>query len=129
MKNQKPFSIKDRIKSFPFAFNGIKVFFKTEHNAWIHLFSAIVVIILGFIFKINTTEWCIISFAIALVIITEMLNTAIEFLCDFVSKEIHPAIKKVKDISAAAVLIAAFAAFVVGVIVFAPKVLAFYIEN
>lgn len=117
----KKFSTKARLKSFYYAFQGLKLFFQTQHNAWIHAVSAIVVILLGFLFNINTTEWCWLIVAIAMVFITEMLNTAIEFLCDFVSSEIHPQIKKVKDVSAAAVLIASVAAVAIGLILFLPK--------
>jgi diacylglycerol kinase (ATP) len=119
--NHKPFSILDRIKSFGFAFQGIATFFKTQHNAWIHCLAAILTITLGFVLHVNTTEWCWLIIAIALVIIAEMLNTAIEFLTDLVSPEIHPQAKKVKDIAAGAVLIAAIAALAIGLIVFLPK--------
>lgn len=122
MEPNKPFSIKDRIKSFTYAFNGLKIFFTTQHNAWIHIVAALLVVISGYVFKISVTEWYVIIFAIAFVIMSEMFNTAIEFLCDKVSKEIHPTIKKIKDISAAATLIAAIAAVVVGLMVFVPKV-------
>ena len=122
MNNNKQFSIADRIKSFRFAFDGIISFFKTEHNAWIHLLATIVVITAGFIFKINSTEWCCVITAIVLVIITEMINTAIEILCDVVSREINPQIKKIKDIAAGAVLIASLAAIIIGAIIFIPKV-------
>lgn len=117
----KKFSSKARLKSFYFAFQGLKLFFKTQHNAWIHAVSAIIVIVLGFLLKINSAEWCWLIVAISTVFITEMLNTAIEFLCDFVSPEIHPQIKKIKDVSAAAVLIAALAAVAIGMIIFLPK--------
>ena len=122
MNQSKKFSIKARFKSFYFAFQGLKVFFKTQHNSWIHAVAALVVIFLGFILKVDITEWCWLVTAISMVFITELLNTAIEFLCDFVSPGIHPQIKKIKDISAAAVLIAAIAAVVVGVIIFLPKI-------
>ncbi len=118
----KQFNIKDRANSFLFAFNGLKVFFRTQHNAWIHLVIAIAVVVLGFVLKINAYEWCILCFAIGLVFITEMLNTAIEFLSDMVTKDIHPIIKKVKDVSAAAVLISAVTAVVIGLIVFISKI-------
>jgi diacylglycerol kinase len=122
MNNNKPFSITDRIKSFGFAIEGVITFFKTQHNALIHIVAATVVIVLGFVLKANCNEWCWLIIAIAMVIITEMLNTAIEFLCDVVSPEIHPQIKKVKDVSAAAVLIASIAAVAIGLIVFLPKI-------
>ena len=122
MNQSKKFSIKARFKSFYFAFQGLKVFFKTQHNSWIHAIAALVVIFLGFILKVDITEWCLLVTVISMVFISELLNTAIEFLCDFVSPGIHPQIKKIKDISAAAVLIAAIAAVVVGVIIFLPKI-------
>jgi diacylglycerol kinase len=124
MNQSKKFSIKARFKSFYFAFQGLKVFFRTQHNSWIHAVAALVVIFLGFILNVDITEWCWLVTVISMVFITELLNTAIEFLCDFVSPEIHPQIKRIKDISAAAVLIAAIAAVVVGVIVFLPKIVA-----
>jgi len=120
--NSKPFSIKDRIKSFGYALEGLKSFFKTQHNAWIHVVAAVVVITAGILFHLSLKEWIALSFAIALVFISELFNTAIEFLCDKVSTEIDPKIKLVKDISAAAVLIAAIVAVVIGAIVFVPKV-------
>jgi diacylglycerol kinase (ATP) len=120
--NSKPFSISDRIKSFGYALEGLRSFFKTQHNAWIHVVATLVVIIAGFMFKVSSMEWIALSFAIALVFISELFNTAIEFLCDKVSPEFDPRIKLVKDISAAAVLIAAMVAVVIGAIVFVPKV-------
>lgn len=116
----KKFSLSDRIKSFTYAFEGLATFFKTQHNAWIHVVAGVFALALGFLFSITSNEWCWIVMAIAMVFITEMLNTAIEFLCDMISTEIHPQIKKVKDVSAAAVLIAATAAVVIGLMIFRP---------
>lgn len=116
----KKFSLSDRIKSFTYAFEGLATFFKTQHNAWIHLVAAGCTIALGYLFSITGNEWCWIIAAVAMVFIAEMLNTAIEFMCDVVSPEIHPQIKKVKDVSAAAVLIAAIAAVLIGLIIFVP---------
>ena len=122
MSNNKPFRLGERIKSFKFAFEGIVSFFRTEHNAWIHCLAAIVVIVAGFIYKVSETEWCWLIVAIAFVIITEMINTAIEILCDLISPEINSQIKRIKDISAGAVLIAALAAIAIGLIVFIPRI-------
>lgn len=122
-KSNKSFNIGDRILSFGFAIQGLITFFKTQHNAWIHLLASIIVIALGFVLKVNTTEWCWLIIAIAIVFIAELFNTAIEFLTDLVSPQIHPIAKKVKDVAAAAVLVAAIAALVVGLIVFLPKLL------
>jgi len=114
------FSIQQRLKSFQYAFNGLKTLLVEEHNARIHLFASIVVIGLAGYFQINRLEWIVILFFIALVWTAEAFNSAIENLADFVCIENHPQIKKVKDLSAAAVLIIAFAALVVGLIVFFP---------
>lgn len=123
MKTNKSFSIGDRILSFGFAIQGIITFLKTQHNAWIHLLASILVIVAGFIFKVNHNEWCWLIIAIAMVFISEMFNTAIEFLSDLVSPEFHPTAKKVKDVAAGAVLISALTAVAIGAIVFVPKLL------
>jgi diacylglycerol kinase len=121
MSNPKFFSLRSRIKSFGFAIEGIVVFFKTQFNAWIHLLLACLACILGYLFEIDKAEWCWIALAIALVLITEMLNTALEFLTDLVSPSVHPLAKKVKDVAAGAVLLAAIAALAIAAIIFIPK--------
>ena len=73
MKNK--FSIKQRILSFGYAFNGLKILFVKEHNARIHLLAAIIAIIAGFFFNISHTEWMFIIVIIALVFITEIINS------------------------------------------------------
>ncbi len=110
-------------KSFAFAFNGIKICFTSETNFKIHVLLAAVAILLGIVFGVSTNEWLIIIFCIAFVISMEMINTAIEKLCDVVNKDIHPAIKKIKDIAAGAVLVAAGSSFVMGSIIFLPKII------
>lgn len=123
MKNNKPFHPRDRILSFKYALQGLITFFRTQHNAWIHLVAAVIVVILGFIMKITTIEWCWLTFSIAFVFIAEMVNTALEFLTDLVSPEFHPLAGKVKDVAAAAVLLAAMAAAIIGGIIFIPRFL------
>jgi diacylglycerol kinase len=122
MSNPKFFYLKHRIKSVGYACEGIATFFQTQPNAWIQLFAAAVIIVTGFILEISRWEWCWIVASIASVIITEMLNTALEFLTDLVSPSIHPLAKKVKDVAAGAVLIAAITSVVVAAIIFVPKV-------
>ncbi|MDF2436524.1 MAG: diacylglycerol kinase family protein [Bacteroidota bacterium] len=117
----KRFSIRERIKSIGFAMEGLNTFFSTQHNAWLHLFSAALAVAMGFFLKLSNTEWCWITIAIVLVFVAELFNTAIEFLSDIVSPNLHPTIKNVKDISAAAVLFAAIGAAVVGCLIFVPK--------
>lgn len=115
------FSLKARLKSFRFAFQGIKVFFQTQHNAWIHLCASIIVIALGIYLQLSVVEWCWIALAIGIVFISELLNTAIEFLTDLVSPEFHPLAKKTKDVAAGAVLFASFIAVIIGLLVFVPR--------
>ena len=120
----KKFSIGARIKSFRYAIKGIILFFKTQHNAWIHVVATVVSVSLGFYLKLNTTEWCFIVGVISAVIVAEMLNTAIEYLTDLVSPDFHPLAGKVKDVAAGAVFIASVAAVVIGTIIFLPKIMA-----
>jgi diacylglycerol kinase (ATP) len=120
MNNEK-FSIINRFKSFKYAFQGLKLFFTLEHNGRVHLFAAIVAIALSFYLKLSSLEWIAILGVISAVIVTEILNSAIEKLADVVSPDFHPKIKIVKDLSAAAVLVAAFLALAVGTIIFIPK--------
>ncbi|RBQ02406.1 diacylglycerol kinase family protein [Pedobacter miscanthi] len=120
MNNQK-FSIIDRIRSFKYAFNGLKLFFISDHNGRVHLVAAIIAIGLSFYLNISDYEWIAILSVISAVFVAEILNSAIEKLADVVSPEYHPKIKVVKDLAAAAVLVAAFLAVAVGAIVFIPK--------
>jgi diacylglycerol kinase (ATP) len=121
MKNKKPFSIPARGNSFKYAFEGIKEFFRSEHNAWLHLLGTIAVIILAVVVHVSRPEIIMLIFAIGFVWMAELFNTAIEKMIDFISIEEQPKIKFIKDLSAAAVLIAAVVAFITGCIVFIPK--------
>ena len=123
MKQEK-FSIAKRLKSFTYAFSGLRMLFREEHNAWIHLFATVCVIVAGFVFHISPLEWVAVVFAIGLVIGGEAFNTAIEILADVVCPKRDERIKKVKDLSAAAVLVSALAALTIGLIVFIPKIIA-----
>jgi len=118
---QKRFSWKERGNSFSYAWDGLKAVFRTEHNTWIHLALTFVAIILGFILKISNGEFLAIIIAMTMVWVAEIFNTAIEKAMDFISKEKHPQIKLVKDLAAAAVLITAISAVIVGAIIFIPK--------
>ena len=122
MANQK-FSIKKRLTSFRYAINGLKILIKNEHNSRIHLVAMIVAIILGIILKISNLEWIAIVMVIGFVFSIEIINSAIENLADFVSPNYNEIIKKVKDLSAASVLISALVSLIVGIIIFIPKII------
>ena len=113
--------LKKRIDSFRYAFEGIFDLFRSEVNAYIHLAAAFAAIAAGFYFSISTTEWCLIIFAIVLVISAEAFNTAIELLTNLVSPDYHILAKRTKDLAAAAVLVLAIGAAVVGLLIFLPK--------
>lgn len=122
MKDNK-FSIKKRLTSFKYAFNGLFILLKEEHNSRIHFVAMIVVIILGFLLKIERIEWIGIILSIGLVISLELINSAIENLADFATKEKHDLIMKTKDLAAAGVFWGSLSALTIGLIIFIPKIL------
>lgn len=117
------FSIKERIESFRYAFKGVQTLIKTQHNAWVHVLATVIVIGAGLYFQISDEHWIMVLLATSLVWVAEALNTAMEFLCDATIPEFHPLIEKAKDVAAGAVLISAFAALLVGVIIFKSYIL------
>ncbi|HMR19981.1 MAG TPA: diacylglycerol kinase family protein [Sphingobacterium sp.] len=118
----KNFSIVKRLRSFAFAFNGLRILCKEEPNAIIHFIAAVIVIIASILFDLNAYEWVAIFFSIGLVVTTEIINTVIENIADLLTTEKNDKIKKIKDLSAAAVLISAITALSIGLIVFLPKI-------
>lgn len=121
MNKDNRFSLHARIKSFHYAFEGVFQFFRTGHNALLHLLATIGVIIMALVVGVTQTEAIALLIAVSLVWITEMLNTCIEKALDIITEEYHPKIKIIKDISAGAVLVAAIAALTIGLFVFIPK--------
>ncbi|HEY0678556.1 MAG TPA: diacylglycerol kinase family protein [Chitinophagaceae bacterium] len=116
------FSLAKRAISFKYAFAGIRRFFATEHNAWIHLASTAGVIVLTVAYGISAVEAVLLIFAIGFVWTAEIINTCIEKIMDFISTETHPQIQLIKDMAAGAVLIAAATALITGLIIFIPKI-------
>jgi undecaprenol kinase len=111
------------IKSFGFALNGIAYAFKTQPNFKFHCALTAVVLLSGWHFELKSAEWLWLLAAIALVLISELLNTAIEVLVDLVSPNYHEKAGIVKDAAAGAVLVAAIIAAIIGLIIFVPKFL------
>ena len=110
------------IRSFKYAFEGIATACKTQPNFRMELFASLLVVAAGFWLHVSSAEWLVIALNISIVLSLELVNTAIESACDLFSKEYHPSIKFIKDIAAAAVLIAAIVAAVCGCIIFLPKI-------
>ncbi|MBT2690460.1 diacylglycerol kinase family protein [Bacillus sp. ISL-47] len=113
------------LKSFTFAFSGIKSAVKRERNLQIHLFISIAVILLGLVFAISWIEWIIILFAIGGMLSLELMNTAVERVVDLATEEYHPLAKQAKDTAAGAVFIYAFLSVIIGTIIFLPKIIAY----
>ncbi|MES2731328.1 MAG: diacylglycerol kinase family protein [Bacteroidota bacterium] len=110
------------VRSFRFAFQGIWQFFRYENNAKVHLLATALVVAAGVCFQLTKQEWLWIVVAIALVWVTESMNTAIEKLVDIVSPGFDVRAGAVKDLAAGAVLLAALAAVVIGTLIFWPYV-------
>lgn len=112
------------IKSFSFAFEGLRTAFKQEANFKVHVIISIVVTVAAILLRFNTIEWLILLLTIALVIILELVNTSLETIVNLVEPDIKEQAKIAKDISAAAVLISAGVSITVGLALFAPKIIA-----
>ncbi len=122
MKDQK-FSITNRFRSFKFAFDGLKTVLREEHNARIHFGIGCFVLVLGLTLHIDIEEWLCLVLTIGFVIALEIMNSAVEHIADFVHPDQNDKIKKIKDISASAVLISSLTALVVGLLIFLPKII------
>ena len=112
--------MKQRLKSFQYAGQGLVTFLRTQPNAWLHSVATIAVIILGSFFSINRIEWALIIIVIGMVWLAEAFNTAIEFLADEVTKERRDLIGKAKDVAACGVLSASITALLAGIALFWP---------
>ena len=118
--------LSNRIKSFSYAFNGIKLIIKTQPNFIVHVCILTIVILTGIYFNITIQEWTNIITVSSLVLFAEITNTAIEKLCDYVSPEFDEYIGIIKDIAAAGVLITAITAAAIGIMIFFPKFYAIF---
>ncbi len=114
--------MKKFLLGFVFAFQGLSVLIKSERNFKFHLFAFLCVSIAGFYFQIEKTEWLAILIISSIILTAEAINSAIEKLCNHLHPEIHPSIKSVKDIAAAAVLLSAISAIVIAGIIFLPRI-------
>jgi diacylglycerol kinase len=121
--SNKEFSLNDRLKSFRYAFNGFIVLLRSQHNARIHLFILVMVVLAGLILRIKSSDWIAVGLAAGLVFVSECFNTAIEYLGDAVTSDYNERIKIAKDVAASGVLIAAIISGLIGIAVFLPSIL------
>jgi diacylglycerol kinase len=112
--------LNDRKNAFIYALSGLWQAFKKEAHIKIHFLAAIVVISAGLYFSITKYEWLAVSICIVLVIASELINTAMEKLCDIVMPDQHPTIKYIKDIMATVVLLTCILSVITGLVIFLP---------
>ena len=115
--------IKRFFKSFQYSFEGLKYAYINEQSMTIHMFTSVIVVLMGLLFKITTTEWILAFVVIGVVMGTELLNTAIEAVVDLVSPEKHYLAKIAKDTASAAVFVYSMIALVTGLMVFMPYII------
>ena len=108
------------LKSFKYALKGLKKTFHEEQNIRIQTFAGVVVLLAGGYFKIDRYDWVLLIFIIGLVILMELANSAVERVTDVLKPRISTYVKEIKDIMAAAVMLASFVAVIVGIIIFWP---------
>ena len=120
-----PFTIVGRLRSFRHAAAGFWFVMRSQHNAWLHAAATLAALILAGVinFRLHAfdlAEWAALVIAIVMVWVAETFNTGLEVLAEAISQERHPIVKIAKDIAAAAVLLAAIGAIIVGAILFVP---------
>ncbi len=114
------------INSFKYSFDGLKYAYKYEQSLTIHFGVSFLVIVAGFVLEINLTEWLMCFFLMGIVMATELINTSIEAVIDLTCPEIHPLAKIAKDTASAAVFVFSTVAFISGLIIFIPKIIAIF---
>jgi len=120
---RKKLGIKRFINSFKYSFDGLAYAIKNEQSILIMVIFLITVILGGWFFNITLLEWFFILFAIGLVLGTELLNTSIEATIDLISPKIHPLAKIAKDTASASVFVYSTIAFIIGCLIFVPKII------
>ena len=112
-----------RIKSFKYAFEGWWYVLRSQHNAWIHAVISIAVFVLGFWLQIPLRDWAVIVLTMMAVWMAEFMNTAIEAVVDMTMPQYHPLAKAAKDVAAAAVLVGAVGAVLIGLLLLGPPLI------
>jgi len=123
--NNGAFTIRGRLQSFRYAWYGLALMLRSQHNAWLHAFASLCIVAAGLLFGLSDGEWCWIILAIMAVWTAEALNTALEFLADAATSDFHPLVKCAKDVAAGGVLISALGSVVIGLLVLGPHLLDF----
>lgn len=112
--------LRGRLASFGPAFSGMAYVLRTQPNAWVHGFVTLAVVVLGLWLRVGLGDWVLLAVAVGLVWVAEFFNTALEAIVDLASPQQHPLAKAAKDVSAAAVVLAALTSSVLGLLVLGP---------
>jgi len=115
-----PLTLRRRIRAFAYAFRGCQHVIQTQPNIWIHSAVTLFVVILAFWLRLGRIEWSILILAMMMVWVAEFFNTSIEAVVDMAMPEIHPLARVAKDVAAAAVLVGAAGAVVIGLLILGP---------
>lgn len=119
--------IRSRIAAFGHAFRGWWHVLQTQQNAWIHSVVASLIVVMGLWLGLSPHDWAVLVLTIAMVFTAEFINTAIEAVVDLASPVNHPLAKVGKDVGAGAVLVAALAAAVIGLLILGPPLWARFV--
>lgn len=120
IRDREHITLRRRLLSFVYAFEGWWHVLSTQPNAWIHAFVSVVVFALAFWLRLSRIEWAILLLTTLLVWMAEFANTALEAVVDMVMPEYHPLAKTAKDVAAAAVLVGALGAVIIGLLIMGP---------
>jgi diacylglycerol kinase (ATP) len=123
MKSRNRSEIYSRAKSFQHAFEGWWYVLRTQHNAWIHAVFTVAVFFMALWLRLPARDWAVLVLAAMVVWIAEFMNTALEAVVDLSSQEVHPLAKVAKDVAAAAVLVGALGAVIIGLLIMGPALL------
>lgn len=118
--------LKDRLRSFAYAFKGIAEVVRHQANMQIHVVIMLLVLLVASLLSLSPTEWALILICMGMVLSAELFNSALEYLTDLVSPDYHPLAGKAKDAAAGAVLVCAIAAVLVGLLVLGPKLITIF---
>ena len=123
MSTEESSEVYSRIRSFRYAFDGWWFVVRTQHNAWIHLIFTVAVFALALWLRLPARDWAVLVLTIMVVWTAEFMNTALEAVVDMTMPEVHPLAKVAKDVAAAAVLLSALSAVLVGLLIMGPPLI------
>ena len=120
MSTERNSELYNRAKSFQYAFEGWWYVLRTQHNAWIHAVITLAVAGVGLWLKLPLRDWAVLVLTFMAVWMAEFMNTAIEAVVDMTMPDVHPLAKIAKDVAAAAVLVGALGAVLIGLLLLGP---------